>query len=176
MQAAFYEFLQNNIHTKVIICEDDKEADLLAQVSNFQSYKTFVLPDFRAEFGDDLRSFSKELFEICRVLDSYYKEKEKKKILISPIATLLHKLPGESNLKNYYIYKNEKFDFLKFKEQIEYLGYEFVDIVQDKAEVSIRGDVIDIFCINKEKPIRISFFADEIESIREFDINTQKSI
>ncbi|MBK1972138.1 DEAD/DEAH box helicase [Campylobacter sp. TTU_617] len=176
MQAAFYEYLQNNFYSKLIICEDDKEADLLAQVSNFQAYKTFVLPDFRAEFGDDLRSFSKELFEICKVLDSYYKEKEKKKILISPIATLLHKLPGKDNLKNYYIDKNQKFNFLNFKEQIEYLGYEFVDIVQDKAEVSIRGDVIDIFCINREKPIRISFFGDEIESIREFDINTQKSI
>ncbi|MBF7049655.1 transcription-repair coupling factor, partial [Campylobacter volucris] len=64
----------------------------------------------------------------------------------------------------------------KFKEDILHSGYEFVDIVQDKGEVSIRGEIIDIFAINEEQPYRILLFSDEIESIRYFDINTQKSI
>lgn len=53
-----------------------------------------------------------------------------------------------------------------FEDEISRLGYEFVDIVQDKGEISIRADIIDIFCINEENPIRILLFGEEIESIR----------
>lgn len=174
MQANLYEFLQAN-QAELIICEDDKEADELAQVCLYLDFKTFVLPDFRAHFGSDLRSFSKELFEICKVLNSYHKEIHKK-ILISPIRTILQKLPGKNNLKNIALKKNSLVRLEKFKEDILHSGYEFVDIVQDKGEVSIRGEIIDIFAINEEQPYRILLFSDEIESIRYFDINTQKSI
>ncbi|EAL4710811.1 transcription-repair coupling factor [Campylobacter lari] len=174
MQAKLYEYLLSN-KTELIVCENDKEADELAQVCLFLNLKTFVLPDFRAEFGSDLRSFSKELFEICKVLNAYHKEDENK-ILISPIKTILQKLPGKKHLKNIILKRNSFLALEKFKEEILHSGYEFVDIVQDKGEVSIRGDIIDIFAINEEQPFRILLFSDEIESIRYFDIHTQKSI
>ncbi|EAH6868221.1 DEAD/DEAH box helicase [Campylobacter lari] len=174
MQAKLYEYLLSN-KTELIVCENDKEADELAQVCLFLNLKTFVLPDFRAEFGSDLRSFSKELFEICKVLNTYHKEDENK-ILISPIKTILQKLPGKKHLKNIILKRNSLLVLEKFKEEILHSGYEFVDIVQDKGEVSIRGDIIDIFAINEEQPFRILLFSDEIESIRYFDIHTQKSI
>ncbi|TXE83544.1 DEAD/DEAH box helicase [Campylobacter peloridis] len=174
MQAKLYEYLLNN-KTELVICEDDKEADDLAQICLFLKFKTFILPDFRAEFGSDLRSFSKELFEICKVLNAYHKEKENK-ILISPIKTILQKLPGKNHLKNINLKRNSFLALEKFKEELLHCGYEFVDIIQDKGEVSIRGDIIDIFAINEEQPFRILLFSDEIESIRYFDIHTQKSI
>ncbi|MCV3391834.1 DEAD/DEAH box helicase [Campylobacter sp. IFREMER_LSEM_CL2101] len=174
MQAKLYEYLLSN-KTELIICENDKEADELAQVCLFLNFKTFVLPDFRAEFGSDLRSFSKELFEICKVLNAYHKEDENK-ILISPIKTILQKLPGKKHLKNIILKRNSLLALEKFKEEILHSGYEFVDIVQDKGEISIRGDIVDIFAINEEQPFRILLFSDEIESIRYFDIHTQKSI
>ncbi|EAK0847817.1 DEAD/DEAH box helicase [Campylobacter lari] len=174
MQAKLYEYLLSN-KTELIVCENDKEADELAQVCLFLNFKTFVLLDFRAEFGSDLRSFSKELFEICKVLNAYHKEDENK-ILISPIKTILQKLPGKKHLKNIILKRNSFLVLEKFKEEILHSGYEFVDIVQDKGEVSIRGDIIDIFAINEEQPFRILLFSDEIESIRYFDIHTQKSI
>lgn len=55
-------------------------------------------------------------------------------------------------------------------------GYEFVDIVAESGEVSFRGDIMDIFAPNLAKPLRVCFFDDEIESIREFDVDTQKAI
>lgn len=174
MQAKLYEYLLSN-KTELIVCENDKEADELAQVCLFLNLKTFVLPDFRAEFGSDLRSFSKELFEICKVLNAYHKEDENK-ILISPIKTILQKLPGKKHLKNIILKRNSLLALEKFKEEILHSGYEFVDIVQDKGEISIRGDIVDIFAINEEQPFRILLFSDEVESIRYFDIHTQKSI
>ncbi len=175
MQASFYEYLKDSNPCELVLCEDDEEADLLSQVSLFLGFKSFVLPDFRAEFGEDLRAFSKELFELCRVLSAYHKEKSPK-ILISPLCTVLKKLPGKKHLKNSTVSKNEKFISEAFKADLLKLGYEFVDMVQDRGEVSIRGEVVDIFCINEDQPLRILLFDDEIESIRFFDLDSQKSI
>lgn len=174
MQANFFEYLQSPNIAQLVLCEDDKESFLLSQVALFKGLKTFVLPDFRAEFGDDLRAFSKELFELCKVLNAYHKEKDTK-ILISPLSTILKKLPGQKHLKSYNISKKNAFDLSEFKNELIKLGYEFVDMVQDKGEVSIRGEIIDIFCINEELPTRVLLFGDELESIRKFDPMNQKS-
>lgn len=174
MQARLFEFLRTKT-PQIVLCEDDKEADELAQVSLYKGLSTFVLPDFRASFGDDLRAFSKELFEICRVLNAYHKENAPK-ILISPIRTLLHKLPSKANLTNFRIQKGEKLDINALKDKIVRFGYEFVDIVQDKGEVSFRGEIIDIFSINDDEPVRLLLDDDEVESIRHFNLQSQKSI
>ncbi|AHK77038.1 DEAD/DEAH box helicase [Campylobacter coli] len=174
MQANFFEYLQGSNIAQLVLCEDDKESFLLSQVALFKGLKTFVLPDFRAEFGDDLRAFSKELFELCKVLNAYHKEKDTK-ILISPLSTILKKLPGQKHLKSYNLSKKNAFDLSEFKNELIKLGYEFVDMVQDKGEVSIRGEIIDIFCINEELPTRVLLFGDELESIRKFDPMNQKS-
>ncbi|EAH8989456.1 DEAD/DEAH box helicase [Campylobacter coli] len=174
MQANFFEYLQGSNIAQLVLCEDDKESFLLSQVALFKGLKTFVLPDFRAEFGDDLRAFSKELFELCKVLNAYHKEKDTK-ILISPLSTILKKLPGQKHLKSHNLSKKNAFDLSEFKNELIKLGYEFVDMVQDKGEVSIRGEIIDIFCINEELPTRVLLFGDELESIRKFDPMNQKS-
>lgn len=174
MQANFFEYLQGSNIAQLVLCEDDKESFLLSQVALFKGLKTFVLPDFRAEFGDDLRAFSKELFELCKVLNAYHKEKDTK-ILISPLSTILKKLPGQKHLKSYNLSKKNAFDLSEFKNELIKLGYEFVDMVQDKGEVTIRGEIIDIFCINEELPTRVLLFGDELESIRKFDPMNQKS-
>ena len=56
--------------------------------------------------------------------------------------------------------------------------YEFskVDFVTEPGEFSIRGGIVDIFSFSNDKPYRVEFFGDEIESIRTFDIETQLSI
>ncbi|EAI5601819.1 DEAD/DEAH box helicase [Campylobacter upsaliensis] len=175
MQASFFEYLKKGNFCELLLCENEKEADLLAQVSAFFGIKTFVLPDFRAEFGDDLRAFSKELFELCKVLNAYHKENAQK-ILISPLASVLKKLPSKRHLQGFILDKTKPFDVELLKDEFLRLGYEFVDMVQDKGELSLRGEVLDIFCINEENPVRILFFGEEIESIRYFDLDTQKSI
>ena len=174
MQARLFEFLRTNA-PQIVLCENDTEADELAQITLYKGLRTFVLPDFRAFFGEDLRAFSKELFEICRVLNAYHKENAPK-ILISPIRTLLNKLPSKANLANLRLQKGEKVDLNALKDEFVRFGYEFVDIVQDKGEVSFRGEIIDIFGINENEPVRILLFDDEIESIRHFDLQSQKSV
>ena len=174
MQAALFEFLSTKT-TQVVLCENDNEAEELAQITLYKGLKTFVLPDFRASKGDDLRAFSKELFDICKVLSEYHKENEAK-ILISPVRTLLHKLPSAKNLSPLVLKKGQRLNLNAFKDDLLRLGYNLVDMVQDKGEASLRGEIIDIFSIADELPVRLLLFDDEIESIRHFNLQSQKSI
>lgn len=56
------------------------------------------------------------------------------------------------------------------------LGYERVDQVERCGHFSVRGDIVDIFAINESHPFRVEFFDDEVDGIRVFNEDTQRSI
>ncbi|WP_354666230.1 CarD family transcriptional regulator, partial [Helicobacter rodentium] len=153
----------------VIVSEDNQGALKACDVARFFGFDTFVLPDFRAVFGEDLRSYQEELSEIFATLREFYACKGKK-ILFSPLSTLLHSLPNEESLRGISLQIGSTLRLQDFKETLFYLGYEFVDLVELGGEVSIRGDIVDIFGL---QPHRITLFGDEVESIRAFDIQSQ---
>ncbi len=64
----------------------------------------------------------------------------------------------------------------KLVEKLFRLGYSRTTLVTKTGEVGVRGFVIDVFPIGEDNPVRIEFFGDQIESIRYFDITTQKSL
>ncbi|MFZ7104730.1 MAG: transcription-repair coupling factor [Peptococcaceae bacterium] len=68
---------------------------------------------------------------------------------------------------------------IDLQELLEYLvqyGYERVEQVESSGQFSIRGGILDVFCILYEQPLRIEFFDDEVDSIRFFDLETQRSL
>ncbi len=159
----------------ILVTKDLKEARSLADIVQFFEYEYVIFPDFRARFGDDLRSFTKELFELFNTLRIYYNSK-KKPIIISPLKTLLFKLPDINHLQSYTLEFGATVDLKIFKKKMLFWGYEFVDIIQMEGEISFRGDIIDIFIPSLTNPIRISLFDNLIEQIKEFDIITQRTI
>ena len=173
MQAKVYEYLLTHA-PQILICEDDKEAALCADAASFAGFSAFKLPDFRAKKGDDLRSFNEELFEISSVLSKYYKF-DGKKIIISPFSTLLNPLPTQKNLESSTIKLKDNLNLSEFADLLIRFGYECVDIVESVGEFSIRGEVIDIYGVNMEDPVRILLFGDEVESIRNYNTATQIS-
>jgi transcription-repair coupling factor (superfamily II helicase) len=62
-----------------------------------------------------------------------------------------------------------------FGEQLANLGYERVPLVETEGQWSRRGDIVDIFPVSSELPVRLEWFGDEIEKVREFDPTTQRS-
>lgn len=70
----------------------------------------------------------------------------------------------------------EPFDTEAFADRVTLLGFERVPTVEVRGEFSIRGGIVDIFPPDAENPIRIDLFGDDIESIRYFDIHTQRSL
>ena len=173
MQAKVYEYLLTHA-PQILICEDDKEAALCADAASFAGFSAFKLPDFRAKKGDDLRSFNEELFEISSVLSKYYKF-DGKKIIISPFSTLLNPLPTQKNLESSTIKLKDNINLNEFADLLIRFGYECVDIVESVGEFSIRGEVIDIYGVNMDDPVRILLFGDEVESIRNYNTATQIS-
>ncbi|WP_169942054.1 transcription-repair coupling factor [Campylobacter sp. RM15925] len=174
MQARIYEYLLKPNEAQIIVCEDDKEALFIENAVKFAGVCPFSLPDFRAHFGDDLRSFSAELYELSAKLSKFY-EFEGKKLLIAPISTILNKLPGKKHLQKITLKFGDKLNLNELADELTRFGYEPVDIVESEGEFCLRGDIIDIFCIGSDEPHRILLFDDEIESIRNYSTSTQIS-
>ena len=176
-----YEYLKNLKEEKklkqcqLLIVNDDIQAQKASDIISFLGFKSFVLSDFRANFGDDLLSFSEELQEITKTLNNYYNYKKENKILISPIRTISFPLPKEKCFDSFEIAFANTIKLEEFKSKLYNWGYYFVDIVTSEGEVSIRGDIIDICPLGSEFGYRVSLFDDEVESIRKFDIEDQKS-
>jgi len=176
-----YEFLKDLKDDKklkeceLLIVNDDKQAQIASDIVSFLGFTPFVLSDFRANFGDDLLSFSSELQEITKALNEFYSYKKQNKILISPIRTVSFPLPKAKCFDSYTINFADTINLEEFKSKLYTWGYYFVDIVTSEAEASIRGDIIDICPLGSDVGYRISLFDDEVESIRKFDIEDQKS-
>ena len=176
LQAGFYEYLSSGSKPEALIVRDEKEAVELAAVAELLDYPFYRLPDFRADYLDDLRSFNDELLELSAILNDFYADRRGKKCLILPLSTATKYLPVPDILQKRIIEFGETLNLNDFKSQLLYWGYDFVEIVEQSGEVSFRGDIIDIYSGHSESGVRISLFDDQIESIRYFDTATQKSL
>ncbi|MDX4068530.1 transcription-repair coupling factor [Aliarcobacter skirrowii] len=176
-----YSYLKNLKEQKrlkeceLLVVNDDKEAKIASDIISFLGFSPFTLPDFRANFKDDLLSFKEELQDITKTLSSFYEYKKENKILISPIRTISFPLPKKECFDSFTINFADKLDLQELKEKLYNWGYYFVDIVTSEGEVSLRGDIFDIASLGSEFGYRVSLFDDEVESIRKFDIEDQKS-
>lgn len=99
-------------------------------------------------------------------------------ILIAPVAALKRMLPPEAQWKahNVFIQDGEQINVEEYLSNFVKLGYDRVDMVTAPGEFSVRGGIIDIYSVIEEHPIRIELFDDEIDSIRHFDIESQRSL
>ncbi|CEP82513.1 transcription-repair coupling factor [Paraclostridium sordellii] len=103
--------------------------------------------------------------------------KENTVIVTSVEAVLSKYVPKEVLKKNIFTYKiGDTIDIENISKKLVNLGYERVSKIEGFGQFSIRGGIIDIFSLEYDTPIRIELFDDEIESIRTFDVFTQKSI
>ena len=101
-----------------------------------------------------------------------------KKIVLTDMRGFLKKLPSSKSFDDncivFSIGLSISYDELVNK--LVNIGYNRCSVVSQMGDFSVRGFVIDIFPVNFESPVRIEFFGDEVDSIRKFDIVTQKSI
>ena len=72
--------------------------------------------------------------------------------------------------------KGERYGLTSLRDSLVRMGYRKVNKIDQSLQFALRGDVLDIFSVNERKPLRFEFFDDELESIREFDIETQSSV
>ena len=101
-----------------------------------------------------------------------------KRIVITNLMGYLRFLPTVYNYSShtFRLMLNDEISPNKIVDLLVSDGYVRTTIVNKTGEFAVRGFVIDVFPLGEEYPIRIEFFGDEIDSIRYFDVDTQKSI
>ena len=99
-------------------------------------------------------------------------------VLIAPVSTLLHRLAPQSFLHGncFLIDVGQRLELPAMRRRLDNAGYRRVDQVIEHGEFALRGSIIDLFPMGQSQPYRIELFDDEVESIRSFDPESQRSI
>jgi len=99
-------------------------------------------------------------------------------LLILPIQTLAHRLPPREHLdgQRFVLTTGDTFDLHTERRRLEASGYHAVDTVHEHGEFAVRGAILDVFPMGSQQPLRIELFDTEIESLRAFDPDTQRTI
>ncbi len=98
-------------------------------------------------------------------------------VVIVPVTTLMMRLPPKSYLSSnvFVLKKGDKYQLHDVRQQLTDTGYHLVEQVYEHGEFAIRGSILDIFPTGVNMPLRIELFDDEVETIRHFDPETQRS-
>ena len=115
---------------------------------------------------------------ISQRLETLYRfTQQQNGIFIVPVNTLMQRLAPTDYLAKYLLMlnKGDTLDRDQFRRNLEQAGYLHVSQVMSHSEFSVRGSIIDLFPMGSDKPFRIDLFDDEIDSIRFFDTETQRS-
>jgi transcription-repair coupling factor (superfamily II helicase) len=98
-------------------------------------------------------------------------------VILTSIATIMHRLPPQEFVTghSFFLHVGDRLDIDALRERLARVGYHVVFQVMEPGEVAIRGGLVDIFPAGSTNPFRIDLFDDQVESIREFDPQTQRS-
>lgn len=149
---------------------------LASDLSFFSNKEILVLP---AEEQVFLRYEAKNhdlLMERLKILKALRTGQEC--IVIAPVSAAVKKITPHGNFESlsFKINLGDDINLEQLKETFVKLGYERRELVETSGEFSIRGGIIDVFTPDSDNPFRIELFDSEVDSIRIFDIDTQRSI
>lgn len=115
---------------------------------------------------------------IAKRLEILYLLENKSPIVITiAVQSLMQRLPPRKFIpKPIALEVGTKLDLYQFIEDLLKKGYKRTYMVEGRGEFSVRGGIVDVFPGNLRHPLRIEFFGDEVDSMREFAISTQRSI
>ena len=162
----------------VIFCAQAQEAArLLEEIPAFApQLKTRLLPDWEIlpydHFSPHQDLVSERLATLYELLNGTCD------IVLVPVSTALQRLgpPAFISAHTFFFRQGDKLNEAALKLQLQQAGYDPVSAVMRPGEYSIRGGLIDLFPMGSSLPYRLDLFGDEIEQIRAFDPDTQRSL
>jgi len=101
----------------------------------------------------------------------------KKEVILTTVDTLLHKLPSKDfiNGHSFLLKVGDRLSIDILRTRLAHAGYHSVSQVREHGEFAVRGSIIDIFPMGSKTPFRIDLLDDEIDSIRIFSAETQRT-
>ncbi len=162
----------------LLLTADSQTAERLEQELGF------FAPDLDVLHFPDWETLPYDLFSphqdiISQRVDTLYRLPEVKRgVLVVPITTALHRLAPTRFLlgSSLVLDVGQKLDVEQMRLRFEAAGYRCVDTVYEHGEFAVRGALIDLFPMGSDLPYRIDLFDDEIETLRTFDPETQRSV
>ena len=170
-------FFKNKNHNSLIICNDSYDSNLVFhELMCYESnYSIHLLPDNEILPFDNFSPNESITKQRLNFLANGLTKKNN--IVVTSIANLFQLIQPVYFYKNFLpIASGRKYDFQELIKNLNDLGYQRVENVDSINEFSVRGGIIDVFPGYRKNPLRIDFFDDEIEEIREFDTESQLSI
>ncbi len=175
------ELLENETKPALIICANSQEAQQLLDELPFFLGKQFqknihIFPDWETLPYDAFSPHEDIIASRIKQLATMLQDQAA--IYLVTAATIMQRLsPKESLAADMFLLNvGDKFDLEETRKRLINLGYQFVSEVMRHGEFAIRGAIIDIFPSNSDTPYRIDLFDNEIDSIRIFSIENQRSI
>ena len=102
---------------------------------------------------------------------------EKNWVVVAPIRAAIHKINKQiTNIKPIMIEIGLEHDLVDLQRKLVDFSYQRTDLVEKRGQFAVRGGILDLFPPDREHPIRIDFFGDEIEEISSFTIADQRSL
>ncbi|WP_386698514.1 transcription-repair coupling factor [Lonepinella sp. MS14436] len=160
----------------VIVTQDSKTAARLEKLLRQTLPAVQLFPDWETLPYD---AFSPHQDIISARLSSlFYLQQAKLGVLILPITTLMQRLCPPSFLSQnvLLIKKGDRLNIEKMRLNLENAGYRAVEQVLEVGEFAVRGSLLDLFPMGSSEPFRLDFFDDEIDSIRTFDVDSQRTL
>lgn len=163
----------------VIVCNDMADADQVEQEILFfshQKHDIFRFPDLETLPYDQFSPHQDIISERIKCLANIPFAKQG--ILTLPISTLLQKVAPSHFIqqRSLCLKIGDTRDPIQLREDLIQFGYRSVSRVEEHGEFVSRGAILDLFPMGSRTPFRIEFFDDDIESIRSFDIEDQRSL
>lgn len=171
------EIIERHAGLVVLIAPDMQSAlRLRDEIQQFTNQHVTTLPDWETLPYD---SFSPHQEIISTRLSTLYQLPNMTRgVLILPVNTLMQRVCPHSFLHGHALVlkKGQSLSRDKLRSQLEQAGYRSVDQVMEHGEYATRGALLDLFPMGSEEPYRIDFFDDEIDSLRLFDVDTQRTL
>ncbi|BCB66751.1 transcription-repair coupling factor [Haemophilus influenzae 3655] len=174
---AISEIAEQNQNLTVVVTPDTRSAVRLSRVlSELSSQNVCLFPDWET-LPYDTFSPHQEIIS-SRLSALFHLQNAKKGIFLLPILTLMQRLCPPQYLQHnvLLIKKGDRLVIDKMRLQLEAAGYRAVEQVLEHGEYAVRGALLDLFPMGSAVPFRLDFFDDEIDSIRTFDVDTQRTL
>lgn len=167
---------QHSSHTLLAVPDPQTALKLQQEIEQFSESEVALFPDWETLPYDNFSPHQEIISD--RIARLYQLPTQTRGITIVPVSTLLQRQsPREFLMQHTLMVKTgDLYSLEKLRLQLEKSGYRHVDQVFGPGEYASRGSILDLFPMGSSDPYRIDFFDDEIDTIRTFDPETQRSI
>ena len=157
----------------VMVANTQNELNQLDTELAFFGVNAKVFPDWEILAYDQLSVHQDIISERIALLTNM----PKSGVLLVSVQTLMQRIAPPSWLigQHFDLKVGDKFDIGQERERLTQAGYTHTDTVFEPGEFAVRGSIIDIFAIGQSLPFRLDLFDDEIETIKFFDPETQRT-